>query len=188
MLIFINEKDASGKTPIELAVENGYILSEENVVLLLLERGAILRPDLWDQLLTLALNQDLVRYFEIAYKFGLSLSQPLHPVRVSLHKAICSQALNVLDFYRSVFTQQELHAMVTAQDFQGFSCLEYAEFSDCTEVKRFVEQVRLEQDESLCKKESISSPIQDKDTPSSVDGRESPTRKKGEELSREGAE
>jgi len=100
MLIFLNEKNDQNKTAVEIAIENGYILSKENVVLMLLERGAILDIELWDKLLTLSLNKDLVDYFKLAFKFGINFNQPMHPVKVSLHKVIYSSAVNILHFFQ----------------------------------------------------------------------------------------
>ena len=86
MLIFLNEKNDQNKTAVEIAIENGYILSKENVV--------------WDKLLTLSLNKDLVDYFKLAFKFGINFNQPMHPVKVSLHKVIYSSAVNILHFFQ----------------------------------------------------------------------------------------
>jgi hypothetical protein len=79
---------------------------------LILEKGAELEEDLWHKLLILSLNYDLVVYPQLAYKAGINLNNFNDETKISLHKAVCCQTINILKFYQDTYDRSALIQMV----------------------------------------------------------------------------
>lgn len=62
-------EDDEHRTALLVAIESGNVLSNENATAVLLEAGAQLDLDIWEKLLILAADHDLIVYPRIALKF-----------------------------------------------------------------------------------------------------------------------
>jgi len=96
--IDIEAEDDEGRTPLLVAIETGNVLGNENATSVLLEYGAQLDKDLWDKLLILSVDHDLIVYPRIALKNGTLSLKFKGEERFSLHKVVKSTARNLLQF------------------------------------------------------------------------------------------
>ncbi|CDW78552.1 UNKNOWN [Stylonychia lemnae] len=152
-LLFLNERTKQNQTAIQISIEQGHIYTEENATLLLLERGAKLEKDLWDKLLVMAINNDLMTYFRLAFQKDINIHDPLNKEKPSLHKAICMNAQKILSFYQSIYSPKELEKMMNQPDFQGLSAKEYADQNQNGETKDLLEnmlmgEIKMQKNES----------------------------------------
>lgn len=74
------------------------MLENENATSILLETGSQLDSDIWDKLLILSANHDLIVYPRIALKQGLLRLRYKNEENFSLHKVIKCEAIHVLQF------------------------------------------------------------------------------------------
>eukprot|EP00347_Sterkiella_histriomuscorum_P016808 403351775 len=140
-LLFLNEKNLANQTALELAVENTDLTDEENVVIKLLQRGAAINKDLFNKLLNLALNKDLVTYFRIAFQRDYNLHKPLDAEKPSLHKAVGMNSYKILQFFSTIFSQNELKIMINEPDFQGMTCLDYSDIANDIQIKQIIKSM-----------------------------------------------
>lgn len=135
-------KNDEEKTPLLLAIEAGNVFNEDNAVICLLERGAYLDDDFWHKLLTLSLNYDIVTYSRLAMSKTINIHNPLDEQRISLHKAVCLNAVKIIKFFNDNFSHIQLVRMIEEKDFQGFNALEYARLTERPEILDMVEKMR----------------------------------------------
>lgn len=140
--ILLEVKNDEEKTPLLLAIEAGNVFNEDNAVICLLERGAHLDDDFWHKLLTLSLNYDIVTYSRLAMSKTINIHNPLDEQRISLHKAVCLNAVKIIKFFNDNFSHIQLVRMIEEKDFQGFNALEYARLTERPEILDMVEKMR----------------------------------------------
>lgn len=78
----------------------------------MIERGVKVEKDIWDKLLVMAINNDIMTYFRLAFMKEINLHDPLNKDKPSLHKAVCMSSQKILKFYASVFTPKEIEKMM----------------------------------------------------------------------------
>jgi len=71
-----------------VAIESGNVLGNENATSVLLEAGSELDRDIWDKLLMLAAEHDLIVYPRVALKQGLLSIRYKSEDQFSLHKVV----------------------------------------------------------------------------------------------------
>ena len=111
-----------------------------------------MEEDLWHKLLILALNQDIVAYPTLAYRAGVELNNYNVETKISLHKAICCQALKIIKFYRDTFSLEELDEIVHCEDPKGNNCVDYAKGSENQEIISLINEMIVGEKESSNKR------------------------------------
>mmetsp|Transcript_24550 Transcript_24550/g.21789 ORF Transcript_24550/g.21789 Transcript_24550/m.21789 type:complete len:84 (+) Transcript_24550:790-1041(+) len=81
-------EDDEGRTSLLIAIETGNVLGNENPTSVLLEVGSQLDRDLWDKLLILSADHDLIVYPRIAMKQGLLSLKYKDEDKFSLHRVV----------------------------------------------------------------------------------------------------
>lgn len=84
----IEVEDDERRTPLLVAIESGNVLGEENAASILLETGSELDKDIWDKLLLLSVEHDLIVYPRIAFKRNLLSLKYRNEDSFSLHKVV----------------------------------------------------------------------------------------------------
>lgn len=84
----IEVEDDERRTPLLVSIESGNVLGNENTTSILLESGTLLDSDIWDKLLLLSADQDLIVYPRIALKQGILRIKFKGDDKFSLHKVI----------------------------------------------------------------------------------------------------
>lgn len=100
-----------------------------------------MEEDLWHKLLILALNQDIVVYPTLAHRAGIDLNNYNVETKISLHKAICCQAVKIIKFYGETFSLDELRKIVHCQDPKGIDCVDYAKRTENYEIIGLVNEM-----------------------------------------------
>ena len=94
----IEVEDDERRTPLLVSIESGNVLGNENTSSVLLENGTLWDNDIWDKLLLLSADQDLIVYPRIAFKQGILKLKYRGDDRFSIHKVVKWEAIHVLHF------------------------------------------------------------------------------------------
>ena len=86
--IEIEAEDDERRTALLVAIETGNVLGNENATSTLLEVGSHLDRDLWDKLLILSADHDLIVFPRISMKQGLLSLKYKKEDKFSLHKVV----------------------------------------------------------------------------------------------------
>lgn len=94
----LETEDDEKRTPLLVAIESGNVLDNENAASVLLQAGAELDKDIWDKLLVLSADHDLIVYPRIAHKREILSLKFRDEDRFSIHKIVKCEAINIIKF------------------------------------------------------------------------------------------
>jgi hypothetical protein len=135
--IDVEAEDDEHRTALVVSIESGNVLDNENATSILLEAGSHLDRDIWDKLLILAADHDLIVYPRIANKLGILSLRYKNDESFSLHKVIKCEAINLLQFLTSHLEARQIKKAALKKDVDGRTAIDICE--DCENEKIKVE-------------------------------------------------
>jgi len=136
----IEVEDDEHRTALLVAIESGNVLGNENTTSLLLEVGSHLDKDIWDKLLILAADHDLIVYPRIAIKQNILSLRYKDEDHFSIHKVIKCEAINLLQYICEHYDRKSIKRASAKKDYSGKTAVALAEKCENKDIKKELEE------------------------------------------------
>ena len=133
-------EDDERRTGLLVAIETGNVLGNENPTSILLEAGSQLDRDLWDKLLILSADHDLIVYPRIAMKQNILSLKYKNDEKFSLHRIIKWESINLLRYILQSCDPKVLKKAALKKDRNSKTWFMLAENAQNEEIKKELEE------------------------------------------------